>query len=48
MEGFDAVLIATNHKAVNYDDLANWAPCIIDTRNAMGEIKTRPSQVWKA
>ncbi len=48
VEGFDAVLIATNHQAVNYRDLGNWAQCIIDTRNAMAEIKPRPGQVWKA
>lgn len=44
----DAVLIATNHQAVNYQDVADWAHCIIDTRNAMASIKTRPGQVWKA
>jgi hypothetical protein len=29
------VLIATHHKVVNYQELADWAPCIIDSRNAM-------------
>ena len=48
LRGFDAVLIATNHQAVNYQELAEWAPCILDTRNAMAGIKTRPGQVWKA
>jgi UDP-N-acetyl-D-glucosamine dehydrogenase len=48
LRGFDAVLIATNHKSVNYQELAEWAPCILDTRNAMAGIKTRPGQVWKA
>jgi len=48
LRSFDAVLIATNHQAVNYQELADWAPCIIDTRNAMAGIKTRPGQVWKA
>jgi len=48
VQTFDAVLIATNHKAVNYQELADWASCIIDSRNAMAEIKTRPGQVWKA
>lgn len=33
--GFDAVLIATHHKAVNYQELADWADCIVDSRNAM-------------
>jgi UDP-N-acetyl-D-glucosamine dehydrogenase len=48
LRGFDAVLIATNHQSVNYQELAEWAPCILDTRNAMAGIKTRPGQVWKA
>lgn len=45
---FDAVLIATNHDAVDYAQLAAWAPCIIDTRNAMAGIATRPGQICKA
>ncbi len=46
--GFDLVLIATNHSSVNYGELAEWAPCIVDTRNAMAGVETRPGQVWKA
>lgn len=45
---FDAVVIVTHHKAVRYDQLARWARCIIDTRNAMAKVRTRPGQVWKA
>jgi UDP-N-acetyl-D-glucosamine dehydrogenase len=48
VQSYDAVLIATDHKKVSYQDLADWAPCIIDSRNAMATIKTKPSQVWKA
>ena len=48
VQAFDAVLLATNHASVNYQELADWAPCIIDTRNAMVGIKTKPGQVWKA
>jgi len=48
VSGFDAVVIATNHKEVNYQELADWAPCIIDTRNAMATLKTAPGQVVKA
>ena len=48
LQSFDAVIIATNHQAVNYQELAEWASCIIDTRNAMAGIKTKPNQVWKA
>jgi UDP-N-acetyl-D-glucosamine dehydrogenase len=45
---FDLVLIATNHASVNYQQLANWTECIVDTRNAMAAITTLPNQVWKA
>ncbi len=45
---FDVVLICTKHSAVNYEELADYAQCIVDTRNAMDSIKTRPGQLWKA
>ena len=45
---FDLVLIATNHASVDYQELAGWADCIVDTRNAMNGLETRPGQVWKA
>lgn len=48
IQSFDGVVIATNHKVVNYRELADWAPCIIDTRNAMTGIPSRAGQVWKA
>lgn len=48
VEAYDLVLIATHHKAVNYQELAGWAGCIVDTRNAMAAVQTRPGQVWKA
>jgi UDP-N-acetyl-D-glucosamine dehydrogenase len=48
VQGFDLVLIATNHACVNYQELGDWAACIVDTRNAMAAIKTKPGQVWKA
>ncbi len=44
----DAAIIATAHAAVNYRELADWVPCIIDTRNALAGIPVRPGQVWKA
>jgi UDP-N-acetyl-D-glucosamine dehydrogenase len=46
--GFDLVLISTNHACIDYKELAEWASCIVDTRNAMAGIATRPGQVWKA
>jgi UDP-N-acetyl-D-glucosamine dehydrogenase len=45
---FDLVLIATNHACVNYQQLADWTECIVDTRNAMAGIGALPGQVWKA
>jgi UDP-N-acetyl-D-glucosamine dehydrogenase len=46
--GFDAVVIATNHSDINYDELSEWAECIVDTRNAMNGHITKEGQVVKA
>lgn len=46
--GFDVVVIATAHASVNYQELADWAPCIVDTRNAMAKVPASPGQVWRA
>jgi len=46
--GFDLVLIATAHKSVNYQQLADWSKCIVDTRNAMATCKFNGEKVWKA
>jgi UDP-N-acetyl-D-glucosamine dehydrogenase len=48
ISSYDASLIATNHASVNYQELADWSPIIVDTRNAMVNIKTRQGQVWKS
>jgi len=48
IKSFDATLVSTNHKAVNYNQLAEWSECIIDSRNAMAEVNTRENQVIKA
>jgi len=48
LRAFDAVVIATQHQAVNYQELADWVPCIVDTRNAMSGVTTQAGQVWKA
>ena len=47
IENFDLVLVATNHSCVNYQELADWAQCIVDTRNAMAPVKGVSSKVWK-
>jgi UDP-N-acetyl-D-glucosamine dehydrogenase len=48
VQSFDAVIIATNHQSVSYKELADWSPCIVDTRNAMAGVATKAGQVWKA
>ena len=46
--GFDVVLIATMHAAVNRSELATWANLIVDTRNAMAGEAAAAGKVWKA
>jgi UDP-N-acetyl-D-glucosamine dehydrogenase len=48
VQSYDAVVIATNHQSVSYQELADWSPCIVDTRNAMAGVATKAGQVWKA
>jgi UDP-N-acetyl-D-glucosamine dehydrogenase len=48
IETFDVVLIATNHSCVNYQELGDWAQCIVDTRNAMAGVPVAAGKVWKA
>jgi UDP-N-acetyl-D-mannosaminuronate dehydrogenase len=44
VERFDLVLIATNHSCANYQELADWAHCIVDMRNAMSVTRT----IWQS
>jgi UDP-N-acetyl-D-glucosamine dehydrogenase len=48
IQGFDLVLIATNHSCVDYQELGDWAQCIVDTRNAMADARVASGKVWKA
>jgi UDP-N-acetyl-D-glucosamine dehydrogenase len=48
IQGFDLALIATNHASVNYQELAEWSHCIVDTRNAMAGIAGKAGQIYKA
>jgi UDP-N-acetyl-D-glucosamine dehydrogenase len=48
VSGFDLVLISTAHANVNYAELADWAPLIVDTRNAMHGQPMKPGQLHKA
>jgi len=45
---FDAVVIATNHRRVDYRELAEWAPLIVDTRDAMNGIDMEKGKLWPA
>jgi UDP-N-acetyl-D-glucosamine dehydrogenase len=48
VSSFDMVLISTAHKAVNYQELADWAQGIVDTRNAMAGYPVPAGNLWKA
>jgi UDP-N-acetyl-D-glucosamine dehydrogenase len=48
ISAFDAVLIATAHLVMDYRQLADWAPLIVDTRNVMAKYKPPSGKVWKA
>lgn len=52
ISAFDAVLIATAHKNVNYEEVAEWSQCVIDTRNVipihLGSLHTPDGRLWKA
>jgi UDP-N-acetyl-D-glucosamine dehydrogenase len=48
LKHFDAAIVATHHHAINFQELADWTTCIVDTRNAMASTRTKPEQVWKA
>jgi UDP-N-acetyl-D-glucosamine dehydrogenase len=48
ISGFDLVVIATAHSCVNYQELGNWAQCIVDTRNVMASVEVASGKVWKA
>ena len=44
----DCVLVATAHKVMDLAFVAAHAPLVIDTRNAMSAIETKPGQVVRA
>lgn len=48
VSGYDLVLISTAHANVNFEALVDWAPLIVDTRNAMANASTTEGQLWKA
>jgi UDP-N-acetyl-D-glucosamine dehydrogenase len=48
LSGYDAVLISTEHSAYDYPFIAEHARLIIDTRNAMRDVKHPAARVVKA
>lgn len=45
---YDAVIISTNHSDINYQELADWCDCIIDTRHEMNGYSRGDDHVWQA
>lgn len=41
---FDCVIIATNHKRFNYQELVDWADVVLDTRNAIAKAQVTPKK----
>ena len=48
ISSYDVVVISTNHKRANNQELADWAQCIVDTRNALADVKVDAKKVWKS
>ena len=50
IRSFDAAVIVTAHSTVNYEQLMEWAECIVDTRNvlARGLADAANQRIWKA
>lgn len=48
VESFDVVVIATAHKAIDYQQLGQWARSIVDTRNVMTAAAFPATKLWKA
>jgi UDP-N-acetyl-D-glucosamine dehydrogenase len=46
-ESYDCVVIVTAHGAIDYDDLVERAPLVVDLRNATGKNGTANGKVWK-
>ncbi|MDY0165191.1 MAG: nucleotide sugar dehydrogenase [Thermoguttaceae bacterium] len=44
----DAVLIATDHSAYDYEQIARHAPLVLDTRNATKHVAVGRDKIWKA
>jgi len=47
LSSLDAVLIATDHTAFDYDAIVKHAPLVIDTRNATANVKVNREKIRK-
>jgi UDP-N-acetyl-D-glucosamine dehydrogenase len=45
--GVDCVVIVTAHSGIDYDELVEQAPLVVDLRNATGPNGTSNGKVWK-
>lgn len=48
IRGFDLVLVSTDHDAVDYQSIADWAPLIVDTRNIFARRQIVSANIVKA
>ena len=50
IRSFDAAVIVTAHKSIDYKQLASWSHCIVDTRNVFGkeEFAVLRDRIWSA
>jgi UDP-N-acetyl-D-glucosamine dehydrogenase len=50
IRSFDAAVVVTAHSTVNYEQLIDWAECIVDTRNVLshGLDDAANQRIWKA
>ena len=48
LQSLDAILIATDHTAFDYDSIVKHAPLVIDTRNATASVQTNRDKIRKA
>jgi UDP-N-acetyl-D-glucosamine dehydrogenase len=46
-DGYDCVVVVTNHSAIDYDRLVEEASLVVDLRNATGKNGARSQKVWK-
>ena len=48
VKGFDAVLVSTDHDAIDWNALARWSPLIVDTRNVFARHGLSAGHIVKA